>query len=125
MPRMNGLAVLDQLRSEGTQVPVIMCSAYTEVGARSTMDALSRGASDYVMKPNAQVNFTAALQNLSDQLLPKIAALVDSWGRRRREKASVAQAISTRKGGEQRIASSGAAAAVIGVIVTAGSTGRP
>jgi two-component system chemotaxis response regulator CheB len=125
MPRMNGLAVLDQLRSEGTQVPVIMCSAYTEVGARSTMDALSRGASDYVMKPNAQVNFTAALQNLSDQLLPKIAALVDSWGRRRREKASVAQAISTRKGSEQRIASSGAAAAVIEVIVIGVSTGGP
>src|ERR1700730_8571218 len=32
MPRMNGLAVLDQLRVESSQVPVIMCSAYTELG---------------------------------------------------------------------------------------------
>jgi two-component system, chemotaxis family, protein-glutamate methylesterase/glutaminase len=75
MPRLNGLEVLERLRTENATLPVIMCSAHTEHGARSTLEALARGASDYVMKPSAQRNFTEALQSLSLQLLPKIAAL--------------------------------------------------
>jgi two-component system, chemotaxis family, protein-glutamate methylesterase/glutaminase len=76
MPRLNGLGVLDRLRRESPDLPVIMCSSYTEHGARSTLDALASGASDYVMKPYAQRDFTAALLALSQQLLPRIAALV-------------------------------------------------
>jgi two-component system chemotaxis response regulator CheB len=75
MPRMNGLDVLDRLRSENPALPVIMCSAYTEHGARSTLEALGRGASDYVMKPSEQRDFATAMQSLSHQLLPRIAAL--------------------------------------------------
>ncbi len=44
-------------------------------GARLTVDALARGASDYVMKPSVQSDFARALRVLSEQLLPKIAAL--------------------------------------------------
>ena len=75
MPRMNGLDVLDRLRVENPELPVIMCSAYTEHGARSTLEALTRGASDYVMKPSEQRDFAMAMQSLSQQLLPRIAAL--------------------------------------------------
>ena len=75
MPRMNGLNVLDRLRVENPALPVIMCSAYTEHGARSTLEALARGASDYVMKPSEQRDFARAMQSLSQQLLPRIAAL--------------------------------------------------
>lgn len=75
MPRMNGLDVLDRLRVENPELPVIMCSAYTEHGARSTLEALARGASDYVMKPSEQRDFAMAMQSLSQQLLPRIAAL--------------------------------------------------
>ncbi|HEX3969324.1 MAG TPA: chemotaxis-specific protein-glutamate methyltransferase CheB [Edaphobacter sp.] len=75
MPRMNGLDVLDRLRTENPELPVIMCSAYTEHGARSTLEALGRGASDYVMKPSQQQDFAAAMQSLSQQLLPRIVAL--------------------------------------------------
>jgi two-component system, chemotaxis family, protein-glutamate methylesterase/glutaminase len=75
MPRLNGLDVLDRLRVENPGLPVIMCSAYTEHGARSTLEALGRGASDYVTKPSEQRNFAAAMQALSQQLLPRIAAL--------------------------------------------------
>lgn len=75
MPRMNGLDVLDRLRVENPALPVIMCSAYTEHGARSTLEALARGASDYVMKPSEQRDFAMAMQSLSQQLLPRIAAL--------------------------------------------------
>jgi two-component system chemotaxis response regulator CheB len=78
MPRMNGLDVLDRLRVANPKLPVIMCSAYTEHGARSTLEALARGASDYVTKPSEQRDFAAAMRSLSQQLLPRIAALARS-----------------------------------------------
>ena len=68
MPKLNGLEVLDRLRVQNPELPVIMCSAYTEHGARSTLEALGRGASDYVTKPSEQRNFDAAMQSLSQQL---------------------------------------------------------
>ncbi len=77
MPRMHGLDVLDRLRHESPQLPVIMCSAYTEHGARSTLRALARGASDYVTKPSEQSDFGTSLKTLSEQLLPKVAALAN------------------------------------------------
>ena len=75
MPRLSGLGVLKRLREEAQTLPVIMCSAYTETGARSTLDALAQGAKDYVTKPGQQRDFAAALDLLMQQLLPKIAAL--------------------------------------------------
>ncbi len=75
MPRMHGLDVLERLRMEEPGLPVIMCSAYTERGARSTLDALALGAADYVMKPSKQSDFAMAMDTLASQLLPKIAAL--------------------------------------------------
>lgn len=80
MPRLDGLGVLDRLRVENGGLPVIMCSAHTEHGARSTLEALARGASDYVMKPGGQRDVNAALASLAQQLLPKIAALAKVKG---------------------------------------------
>jgi two-component system, chemotaxis family, protein-glutamate methylesterase/glutaminase len=97
MPRMNGLEVLDRLRRENPNLPVIMCSSYTEHGARSTLEALACGASDYVMKPSEQRDFTAALISLSEQLLPRIAALAKERGRTAEGGGGVGQT-----GGEQR-----------------------
>jgi len=75
MPRMHGLDVLERLRLEEPGLPVIMCSSYTERGARSTLDALAMGAADYVMKPNEQSDAATAMETLASQLLPKIAVL--------------------------------------------------
>jgi two-component system, chemotaxis family, protein-glutamate methylesterase/glutaminase len=84
MPRMNGLEVLDRLRRENPELPVIMCSAYTEHGARSTLEALMRGASDYVTKPAGQRDFDVAMRSLSQQLLPRVAALAkEAMGRKK------------------------------------------
>ena len=85
MPRMNGLDVLDRLRHTRPQLPVIMCSSHTEIGARATFDALARGAADYVMKPAGQRDLESALSSLAEQLLPRIAAL--GRGRRRTSSA--------------------------------------
>lgn len=84
MPRLNGLEVLDRLRIQSPGLPVIMCSAHTEHGARSTLEALARGAADYVMKQGGQRDVEVAIRSLAQQLLPKIAALAMSAGRTKR-----------------------------------------
>jgi two-component system chemotaxis response regulator CheB len=50
MPDMNGLAVLDAVLPR-QPTPVIMVSALTRAGAAITLEALDRGAVDYVAKP--------------------------------------------------------------------------
>jgi len=120
MPRMNGLDVLDRLRVENPELPVIMCSAYTEHGARSTLEALARGASDYVMKPSEQRDFTAAMQSLSQQLLPRIAALAkDSGG----EKANGNVSSDLQKA--RPVDAAAKAASAIEIVVIGLSTGGP
>jgi len=52
MPGMNGMEALVEIRKLYAKLPVIMFSALTERGATATLDALARGASDYVAKPS-------------------------------------------------------------------------
>ena len=75
MPGMNGLAVLKEIRARNRRLPVIMCSTLTWRGARTTLDALSLGATDYVTKPFEQKGFRDAIGALARDLLPKILAL--------------------------------------------------
>lgn len=75
MPVMDGLVTLRQLRGRGHKMPVIMCSALTQRGAKVTIEALASGASDYVGKPSGQAGREAATKSLSQELLPKIHAL--------------------------------------------------
>ncbi|HWG20862.1 MAG TPA: chemotaxis response regulator protein-glutamate methylesterase [Terracidiphilus sp.] len=78
MPVLDGLTTLKQLRKRGHRLPVIMCSALTQRGARVTIEALASGAADYVTKPAAQQSREAAVRALASELLPKIHALVRS-----------------------------------------------
>ncbi len=75
MPGMDGIAVLDQLRRRHPALPVIMCSTLTRRGAAITLDALARGAADYVTKPMAQNGVNHAVESLAAELIPKILAL--------------------------------------------------
>lgn len=72
MPEMNGLETLAEIRKQDKNIPVIMFSALTELGATSTLEALSLGATDYVTKPSNMKSKEAALQNVREQLIPKI-----------------------------------------------------
>jgi len=123
MPRLNGLEVLERLRQEWPELPVIMCSSYTEHGARSTLEALARGASDYVMKPSAQCNLAEALQSLSQQLLSKIAALVNGANRGELEAGRDGQSEKIQR--IRPIARQERSGAPIEVIVVGLSTGGP
>jgi two-component system chemotaxis response regulator CheB len=52
-----------------------MCSTLTSRGARITIEALARGATDYVTKPGAQNGVRQGVETLTRELLPKILAL--------------------------------------------------
>ena len=119
MPGMNGLDVLSRIRLRDRRVPVIMCSTLTWRGARITLDALSRGATDYVSKPTAQSGFREGVGTLARELVPKILALFPNVVPAVHAQALVAQAGSAGSG-------SGAAYGYSPRVVVIGvSTGGP
>ncbi|HET7328542.1 MAG TPA: chemotaxis response regulator protein-glutamate methylesterase [Nocardioidaceae bacterium] len=75
MPVMDGLATLVELRTSYPRLPVVMFSTLTERGTSSTLDALERGANDYVTKPANVGSVTASMEAVRAQLIPKIIAL--------------------------------------------------
>jgi two-component system chemotaxis response regulator CheB len=77
MPVMDGMSTLKQMKAKGLRIPVIMCSALTQRGAKVTIEALASGASDYVTKPSGQPSRETALHALAQDLIPRILALTD------------------------------------------------
>ncbi len=75
MPEMDGIETLQELRKVYPDLPVIMFSTLTARGAESTLDALSKGASDYVTKPANVGSVTDAMQSVRIDLVPKIKHL--------------------------------------------------
>lgn len=72
MPEMDGLETLTEVRKLYPKLPVIMFSTLTERGAQTTLEALSRGATDYVTKPSNVGSVGAAIQSVQSELIPKI-----------------------------------------------------
>lgn len=75
MPEMNGLTAVSEIRKTRATLPIIMFSTLSQRSAKETLDALTRGANDYVTKPLNVGNATLAMQRIRDELLPKIKAL--------------------------------------------------
>ncbi len=73
MPRMDGLTALKQIMVE-CPTPVIMFSVLTKRSARATIQALMRGAVDFVCKPDSQTY----LYTVVDELKAKIKAVTNS-----------------------------------------------
>jgi len=69
MPRMDGLTALAEMVSKH-RTPVIMLSSLTTRGAALTMQALEKGAVDFVCKPSG----TGRLPEMADELVSKIKA---------------------------------------------------
>jgi len=78
MPVMTGLEALVEIRKTHPKLPVIMFSTLTERGAAATLEALARGASDYVTKPSNTGSAAVATERVRSELLPKIKALCQS-----------------------------------------------
>lgn len=73
MPRMDGLTTLDHIVSRH-RLPVVMLSSFTASGAAATMQALERGAVDFVCKPKAAMQ----IGDLADELISKVKAAARS-----------------------------------------------
>lgn len=89
MPIMDGIETLTKLRLTQPSLPVIMFSTLCQRGAESTLDALSKGASDYVTKPANVGSVNEAMQRVRDDLIPKIKNLC-RWYRDLKNPAVVA-----------------------------------
>ncbi len=75
MPEMDGLATLKAIREQYPKLPVVMFSTLTEQGARTTLEALSMGASDYVTKPANVGSVSVAKERVRQELVQKIRSL--------------------------------------------------
>ncbi|MEO9593162.1 protein-glutamate methylesterase/protein-glutamine glutaminase [Rhodopirellula bahusiensis] len=91
MPEMNGLETLTELRKVNKTLPVIMFSTLTQRGAEGTLDALERGANDYVGKPANVGSVTEAMARVRGEMVPKLKALCPGFAPSRpvREKSLV------------------------------------
>ena len=69
MPRMNGLEALTRIMSVAPR-PVIMLSSLSREGTRTTLDALDRGAFDFIAKPGAEA--VMGIMDIREELLAKI-----------------------------------------------------
>jgi two-component system chemotaxis response regulator CheB len=75
MPEMDGIETLQQIRKLAPRLPVIMFSTRTERGTVATIEALTRGASDYVAKPSSMGNVLLAMARVREEMVPKIQVL--------------------------------------------------
>ncbi len=80
MPDMDGLEAVVEIRKLDPFVPIIMFSSLTDRGATVTLDALTRGATDYVTKPSTTKNMADAVARIRADLIPKIKGLVGRAG---------------------------------------------
>jgi len=78
MPEMDGLTALDAILAK-RPVPVILVSSLTQRGAGVTLDALDRGAMEYVAKPERKAEAEAVLR---EELLRKIRSIAGADVRR-------------------------------------------
>ena len=89
MPVMDGIEALRRIMREFPR-PVIMFSSHTTEGARSTVEALSLGAVDFVTKPARREDFPRLVEELAAKV--RAAAAVSAAGAARAARASETRA---------------------------------
>lgn len=72
MPEMNGIEFLRERQRRNIQIPVIILSSHAEQGAHITMEALSLGSSDFILKPTG--GYETELQSVQKVLVEMIRA---------------------------------------------------
>ena len=74
MPHMDGLTAMPHLLKQQPDVCIIIVSRLTQRNAKKSLEALEKGAADYVPKPNND----AELDAFFDELVAKVKALGES-----------------------------------------------
>jgi two-component system chemotaxis response regulator CheB len=85
MPRMDGLATLDAILQKHP-LPVVMISSLTQRGAEITLQALDRGAIDYIPKPESSGQLTEVQEEVVRKVRLAAGADVQRILRIRRER---------------------------------------
>lgn len=75
MPLMDGLQVVEELRKRGSKAAIIMFSTLTGRGGSTTLEALARGATDYVLKPSSMSQGGITTDATRAELLAKVNGL--------------------------------------------------
>jgi len=75
MPEMDGIEAVSEIMAT-TPTRIIMLSAHTREGAEETLEALSRGAVDFLAKPSGEVSTDIA--GLKDSLIETVDAVADA-----------------------------------------------
>ena len=78
MPEMDGIETLVEIRKLYPKLPVVMFSTLTERGATATLDALAKGANDYVTKPANVGSVSVAMQRVREEMIPRLKSLCPS-----------------------------------------------
>ncbi|MCK5153156.1 MAG: chemotaxis response regulator protein-glutamate methylesterase [Spirochaetales bacterium] len=90
MPEMNGIEFLKERKRLNINIPVVILSSIAVRGARVTMDALSLGASDFILKPSGSIS--EDIHVVKD----RIVATLKAYGKKS-EKGSVSLHTRTRQ----------------------------
>jgi two-component system chemotaxis response regulator CheB len=69
MPVMDGLTALDEIM-RSHPMPVVMLSALTQTGAQATMDALAKGAVDFISKPGGSISIN--INDSASEIVSKV-----------------------------------------------------
>lgn len=80
MPEMDGLEAVTEIRKIYAKLPIIMFSTLSQRAAKETLEALSRGANDYVTKPANVGSAQLAMERVREELIPKIKTLCPGLG---------------------------------------------
>ena len=76
MPELDGIQTLIALRKQWPMVRTVMVSSLTSEGSDAALDALALGASEYAAKPGSAGGVGNIRDDLTNDLLPKIEALL-------------------------------------------------
>ncbi|MDH5426917.1 MAG: chemotaxis response regulator protein-glutamate methylesterase [Nitrospirota bacterium] len=75
MPEMDGITAVTEIRKTHPKLPIIMFSTLSQRAAKETLEALARGANDYVTKPENVGSGALTMQRVREELIPKIKSL--------------------------------------------------
>ncbi|MEZ2240304.1 chemotaxis response regulator protein-glutamate methylesterase [Microcoleus sp.] len=95
MPEMEGIQTLVAIREKDKEIPIIIFSALTKMGASATLESLSIGATDYVSKPQNFNSNEVVLDYVREQLISKIKSLCQGSLMANLEKIQVAEKAQT------------------------------
>ncbi|MEA1911225.1 MAG: chemotaxis response regulator protein-glutamate methylesterase, partial [Spirochaetota bacterium] len=91
MPEMNGIEFLEERKRLNIDTPVVILSSIAVRGARVTMDALSLGASDFILKPSGSISEDIHV------VRDRIVATLLAYGKKSINSLNTRQTIGTKK----------------------------